>query len=139
MLCDSVVHYCLGFFCYEGAKCEEKAEIRKKGLGHVVVTKLFQLGNYLNKGYHVVIDNFFTSIALAKYLFENATYLTGTIRSNRRGLPKDITANYDIGQVKYFHSDEILLCGFREKKSKKKSVLLLSTHAVAENETLHRR
>lgn len=132
MLCDSVVNYCLGFFCYRGAKSNiDKAEIKKYGLGHVVVTKLLNMGNYLNKGFHIFMDNFFTSTSLAKYLYNHATYLTGTIRRNRKGLPNNVKS-MNVGQAKYFRNVEVLLCGYREKKSKKYPVLLISTKAIAE-------
>lgn len=41
----------------------------------------------LMKGRIVFTDNFFTSTFLAEWLYRNRTFLVGTIRSNRRGLP----------------------------------------------------
>ena len=40
----------------------------------------------LNQGYHIFIDNYFSSTNLAKFLLENDTLMTGTIRKGR-GVP----------------------------------------------------
>nr|XP_012145430.1 PREDICTED: piggyBac transposable element-derived protein 4-like [Megachile rotundata] len=85
MLSDTTNHYCLSFFCYRGAtNPTNKDEIRTNGLGYVAVHKLLNMGNYFMKGFHVAVDNYFISMLLARSLFEKQTYLTGTIRSNRK-------------------------------------------------------
>jgi hypothetical protein len=58
-----VANYCLGVFTYRGARSQEdKDNIQKNGLGYTVVKKLVVIGGYLNKGYHVFIDNYFMSV-----------------------------------------------------------------------------
>ena len=37
----------------------------------------------LDKGYHLFVDNYYTSIPLANYLLQRSTLMTGTIRANR--------------------------------------------------------
>ncbi|CAK9832764.1 PiggyBac transposable element-derived protein 4 [Anthophora retusa] len=136
MLTDVVTHYCLSFFCYRGATDQRnKEEIRKNGLGYVVIHKLLNMGNYLMKGYHVVADNFFTSISLARALFEKGTYLTGTIRNNRKYIPSFMKPKLQEGTSKYARNNETLLLAYRGKKSQKKNVLLLSTYEKAQNKT----
>lgn len=51
-----------------------------KGYSHTfsVVRKL--LTDYLNKGHEVYLDNYYTSVSLAKYLFQNQTKMVGTLR-----------------------------------------------------------
>lgn len=93
------------------------------------------MSNYFMKGYHVVADNFFTSISLARSLFEKQTYLTGTIRSNRKYIPLFMKQKLQEGASKYARNNEILLLAYREKKSQKKNVLLLSTYEKAQNKT----
>ncbi|XP_017795067.1 PREDICTED: piggyBac transposable element-derived protein 4-like [Habropoda laboriosa] len=133
VLCDSVSKYCLGFLCYRGAKStESKEEIKKNGLGYVVVQQLLNLGNYLNKGFHVFTDNFFTSIQLAKVLLQKNTYITGTIRKNRKNVPKEAKFA-DVGKSKYFESNGILMCSYREKKSQRNPVILVSTNCTTDN------
>ncbi|XP_046417424.1 piggyBac transposable element-derived protein 4-like [Neodiprion fabricii] len=113
----------------------DKEEIKKNGLGHVVIHKLLNMGNYFMKGYHVVADNFFTSIPLARALFEKGTYLTGTIRSNRKYIPSFMKTKLQEGASKYARNNEVLLLAYREKKSQKKNVLLMSTFEKAQNKT----
>ncbi|KAI4462364.1 piggybac transposable element-derived protein 4 [Holotrichia oblita] len=44
----------------------------------------------LNEGRILYADNFYISVKLAEYLLQNGTYLCGTLRSNRKGNPKDV-------------------------------------------------
>ena len=55
-------------------------------LGQFVTLKLAE--PYLHRGRNITTDNFFTSIPLAKKLLQLKTTLIGTIRSNKRELPK---------------------------------------------------
>lgn len=49
------------------------------------------MGPYLNKGYHLFMDNYYNSIKLANRLLSWKTHVTGTLRSNRRGNPVLVT------------------------------------------------
>ncbi len=42
----------------------------------------------LKKGQLIYTDNFYTSLQLADFLYTQDTYLCGTIRTNRKGYPK---------------------------------------------------
>jgi len=140
VLCDSVVNYCLGFYVYRGAASgQEKDEQKLNGLAFTVVKNLLNLGNYLNKGYHVFVDNFYTSVPLAQYLYSVGTYLTGTVRANRKYLPRAIKEKFNVGISKFFSYDNLLLCGFREKKSQKKQVILLSSNSKPTTSEVRRR
>lgn len=44
----------------------------------------------LNKGRSLFMDNFYNSVLLTKQLLEKKTYVTGTLRPNRKNNPKDI-------------------------------------------------
>jgi len=48
--------------------------------------------NRFGKGHTLCTDNWYTSIELAKKLIAENTHLIGTMRSNRRGIPKDLVA-----------------------------------------------
>ncbi|KAI4487100.1 hypothetical protein M0802_012014 [Mischocyttarus mexicanus] len=136
MLNNAISHYCLSLFCYRGAKDpHDKREIKEKGLASVVIDKLLNMVNYFMKGYHVTVDNFFTSITLARSLFEKHTFLIGTIRNNRKYIPSQLKQKLDVGGYKYLRNREILLLAYSEKKSQNKNVLLLSTHGTDENKT----
>ncbi|XP_023236395.1 piggyBac transposable element-derived protein 4-like [Centruroides sculpturatus] len=140
MLCDSVSHYCLGFFTYKGAKFQaEKHRNSKFGLGYTVVRRLLKLGNYDHKGYHVFVDNYFMSTPLIRSLYSRSTYCTGTVRKSKKKMLPHFKNKFAVGQIMYFRSGPILACGFRERKSQPKPVFLLSSHARAHNNEIVRR
>ena len=61
-------------------------EVSKHGLGYDVVMTLMH--NYLDQGYLLFTDNFYTTVTLAKALFDCGTRLTGSnIIDSRRDLP----------------------------------------------------
>ncbi|XP_067141226.1 piggyBac transposable element-derived protein 4-like [Centruroides vittatus] len=140
MLCDSVSQYCLSFFTYRGARTQQEKDNNSKfGLGYSVVKKLLETGLYLNKGYHLFVDNFFMSVPLVRYLYSLGTYITGTVRRNRKYLPAPLKSKFSVGQTSYYRSGPLLACGSREKSSQKNPVLLLSSHARACDEEIVRR
>ncbi|XP_067120118.1 piggyBac transposable element-derived protein 4-like [Centruroides vittatus] len=140
MLCDSISHYCLGFFTYRGAKSQaEKHSVSKFGVAYSVVMKLLEIGNYINKGYHVFVDNYFMSVPLVCSLYSLKTYTTGTVRRNRKLLPPQLKGKFDVGQISYCRSGPILACGLRERKTKIDPVILLSSHARARDVEIVRR
>ncbi|XP_023216812.1 piggyBac transposable element-derived protein 4-like [Centruroides sculpturatus] len=132
MLCDSVSNYCLGFFSFKRDKSQqEKHSISKFGLGYTVVRKLLEIGMYLNKGYHVFVDRYFTSVPLVRHMYSLQTYITGTVRRNHKMLPQQFKKKFAAGQTSYFRSGPVLAYGFRQKQSQKNPVFLLSSHAWA--------
>lgn len=68
---------------------------------------------YLDKGYYVFMDNYYTSVTLCEELEEWKTLACGTVRSNRSGLPKEICGLKD-KKVKQLKRGESL---FRQKGS----------------------
>ncbi|KAI8441378.1 hypothetical protein MSG28_014993 [Choristoneura fumiferana] len=59
-------------------------------LDHGQKTVMRLMKDLLNEGRLVITDNFYNSIGLAEELMQNKTFLCGTLRPNRRGLPKRI-------------------------------------------------
>lgn len=83
----------------------------------------------LYKGHTLVTDNWYTSVDLAKKLLDAETHLIGTIRKNRKHLPKDVVnAKLKRGQfVAKENSEGITVMKWKDKRD----VLLLSTkHSV---------
>ena len=92
--------------------------------GDVVIRLISPLLGY---GYHMYTDNYFTSIPLAMYLYIHRTYLTGTTRSNRVGLPEPVRRKLaKKGDVVNYRRGPLLACAFEDKKH----VIILSTHGT---------
>jgi hypothetical protein len=53
----------------------------------LVVTQVVSPDNYLLKGYYLFTVNFYKSLSLAKAILKQITYLTRTIRHNRKEIP----------------------------------------------------
>lgn len=90
-LCNNI-GYTLQMSIYAGKNQPESGGV---GLAQRVVMQL--VDKYLDKGRILVTDNYYTSIPLATSLLERNTHLIGTLRKNRRDLPKD-TMNKKIKQ-----------------------------------------
>ena len=73
--------YCIQFMPYLGAGSDGDPVL---GLGGSVVDKLVSyLPDQDGSKYHLVMDNFFTSVKLLKHLKKKNVFATGTIRTNR--------------------------------------------------------
>ena len=48
------------------------------------------MGNLLDHGRILFVDNWYTSLSLAETLISRSTHLVGTLRKNRKDLPKDV-------------------------------------------------
>lgn len=46
---------------------------------------------YLHTGRTVVTDNYYADVSLTIKLLDRGTYLLGTLRKNRKGLPVEVT------------------------------------------------
>lgn len=130
VLCDAITHYCVVLFCYKGAINEDGAQT-EHGQAFNIVTNLLAIGNYLRKGFHLFLDNFFTSITLARYLYQNLTWLTGTLRLDKKCVPKKLKEKFAVGSRVYVRKGPILQMAWRGKKSKKSQYIVLSTHGEA--------
>ena len=91
--------------------------IKEVGKSGAVVVKLME--PYLDKGYHLYIDNWYTSLELAKHLQAKQTRICGTIRKNRKGLPKRII-NKKVSKGEFVHrstNDGILFVKLEDTKT----------------------
>ena len=83
--------------------------------------------HYLDKGYHLYYDNFFSSVALSEELLERKTHSCSTIRTNRKGWPKDCDpkkTKLKKGEVKMRQKGGLLATLWQDKRS----VTILSTN-----------
>ena len=89
-----------------------------------LVLGLLEKCKLLDKGYHIYMDNYYSSPELMEELYLRSTFSAGTCRSNRKSLPKSVTlAKLKPGQS-CFHRAGSLLC---IKWCDKRSVLIVST------------
>ena len=86
VLADSCNAYVVDFNVYSGKGTGR--EISAHGLGYDVVRRLMR--DYENQGYHFHVDNFYSSMTLAKHLFQQGTLFTGTILENRKDFPASL-------------------------------------------------
>ena len=71
---------------------------------------------YFGKGHNLYIENFYTSLRLAKYLMENGTNVTGTIRENREQFPLElINTSLQKGEAAFYQHDRIVIVEYRAK------------------------
>ena len=83
VLADSSNGYTIDYNIYIGKAAGRDVSVH--GLGYDVIMKLMQ--PYLNQGYHLFVDNFYTSVHLFKTLFTQGVPATGTIIENRKNFP----------------------------------------------------
>ena len=83
-LAESSSGYVLGSRVYTG----KENGVVQKDLGRKAVMSL--MGPFLDKGYYLFMDNYYTSVGLFEELEERKTLACGTVRSNRVDLPKEI-------------------------------------------------
>ena len=84
---------------------------------------------YLDQGYRIFADNWFSSVRLASYLLSRRTYFTGTIRSNR-GVPQELSTCATADKETAFATNgSLLVSKFCDKKSSgMKTVFIIDSY-----------
>lgn len=113
MLC-----YIVDFIVYCGSETEIET-VPNLGLSGSVVTELLKDYYFCNR--ELYVDNWYSSPQFFIYLKERATYACGTVRSNRKGMPK--FQKLKRGQIAAYSSPPLLALKWQDKKP----VLMLST------------
>jgi len=86
-----------------------------------IVLKLMQ--PYLQKGYHVFTDNFYNSVSLTEFIFSKGTYLTGTLRKDRKRNPKKvISTKLKKGEMIWRSKGDLSVTKWKDKRD----VLMIS-------------
>ena len=95
------------------------------GFGHAETVVLKLMEKLLDRGHALYVDNFYTSVPLAEALLNRNTLICGTLRKNRKQLPKNIVSTkLKKGQHIAKRKGRIVV----EKWQDKREVLMLSTH-----------
>ena len=131
----SITESSTGFPMHTMVYCGKRrsAPASEHGHSYDVVMNLLSEANLKNKGYHLFVDNFYTSPTLAQHLHETEVMLTGFLRPNRKGVPVIIRqAKPKVQECIYARKGPLLVLTWKEKKSQKKPCLMLSTGVSAE-------
>lgn len=83
VLADSFNRYTVDFNLYTGRTAGQT--IGEHGLGYDVVMHL--MAPYFGKGYHLFVDNFYSTLTLFKHLYDKGGIATGTILDSRHSFP----------------------------------------------------
>lgn len=96
---------------------------------HTLVIRLMQKSGLQGQGFHLTLDNFFTSPKLSQELHALGTTSTGTVRSNRKGLPRAAITAPLLNKAFLERRKGPLLCTVYQDGRKRP--VLLSTEATA--------
>lgn len=117
--------YTWSYLIYSG----ESEKLFNLDVSGSIVVKLSD--DLLDEGRLIITDNFYTSIPLAMYMKSRGTDLCGTIRTNRKGLPKDVmAAELKQGEIAAQQKGNITVLKWKDRRN----VHMLSTchnHDVA--------
>ena len=121
-LCDSTGYY-WNACVYDGKPNPPLPLTNQLGQSGAVTVHL--LSTLANQGYHLYLDNFYTSISLAEHMRTKLnTCICGTMRANRVGIPS-VLKNMDVAKGKYAYrrKGNVLVLKLHDKKV----IFLLST------------
>lgn len=104
VICDVETDFILNILIYTGSTTEYKKTDPNLGISGAVVNTLMK--PYLKKGHKVFIDNWYTSPSLAMFLYKKKTNVTGTVRKNRKGMPK-LTSKLEVGQTQKVNTQQL--------------------------------
>ena len=120
VLADTSTGYVYNFDIYSGKSMERQVPLGE----HVVWSLTRELSM---KFHHIYFDNFFTFPFLVEKLLEDGIYCTGTLRSNRRGVPAELIRNIKMnrGDAKFLAIDSMSIVKWMDRKP----VLMMSNIA----------
>ena len=88
-----------------------------ESLGQTAAVVLHLMQNYLDKGYHIFADNWYNSVPLTKYLTKRKTYITGTLRADRKDTPRDVMQKkLKAGEMVSQSLDDISVTKWKDKR-----------------------
>lgn len=121
-LVDCTTGFVLGFVIYTGVDTDyEKFDL---GITGDIVAHF--LKPYFNKGHILYIDNWYSSPQLAEFLHNHDTGMYGTVKANRKGLPK-FNTKLERGEIEAAHN---LIWLAMKWKDKKDVYMIISAHEL---------
>lgn len=131
MACTS--GYMVSFQVYQG-----KEEASENTLGERVILQLCR--PYMDKGYCLFFDNFFSTLPLINMLLNRQTFACGTFRVNRKNYPKELLKSdkeMKLGDYDFAQSKDVSIVKWRDRGSKCVNVVS-SMHNPADITTVKR-
>ena len=119
VLCDCKTGFVVDILLYTGSDTEYE-EDKELGVAGSIVTELME--PYLTHGHVLYCDNWYTSPILAKYLYSYKTGICGTVKKNRKYMPKPAEP-LKKKDIEFFTTNNILCTAWMDKCE----VFLLST------------
>lgn len=113
VLTDVETDYVLDFIVYTGSSTRIRDTDPNLGISGAIVATLME--PYLGKGHNLYTDNWYTSPILAEYLHDQKTNLCGTVRKNRREMPK-LEDPKKSGEVRTAHTEKIMVMCWKDKR-----------------------
>ena len=97
---------------YSGTKLTDT-----ESLGQTGSIVLHLMEPYLDKGYHLFTDNWYNSVSLTEYMSKRNTYITGTLRADRKRNPSDVMRKkLQKGEMAFMFLDDISVTKWRDKR-----------------------
>ena len=123
-VCESSTGYIWDFFLYIGKDTIYNPEIAvDQPMGSKVIYTLVK--PLFDKGYCIYMDNFFSSPQLYEVLCQNNTDAVGTLRANRKGVPKELTnKKLKKGEIEAMYCRRLMVLKWKDKKD----VHMISTY-----------
>ena len=128
-MADALNGYMYDFNVYTGA-CGD----RQTGLGEKVVLTLAE--SIKGRHHHLYFDNYFSSISLLSKLFEDGTHACGTVRTNRKGYPSEISdeaKRFNRGQFCFRQCGNLVATAWKDKVVNMVSMLASPTDTTSVN------
>ena len=122
VLCESSTGYVVNFMIYTGKMTKYLPQYQNYGTG--IKSVLTLMNGFLNKGYCIVVDNFYNSPELAEILISPKTDVYGTIKTNRKDVPEEIkNKKLKKGEEIAFQKGKMMIMKWQDKRT----VAVLST------------
>ena len=117
---------------YSGESYEDDEE---QGQTYAIVKHLME--DYLDKGYSLYTDNYYNSIPLTRFMTMHSTCITGTLRNDRRGLPKKtlVKKKLNRGDHVWYREGSTVVCKWKDKRD---VLVITNKHAVEMVRTANR-
>lgn len=112
VLCDVMTGYVQDLIIYTG-KSTDITMVHGVGMSGSVVMSLMR--PFLGKGHILYVDNWYSSPTLYAHLLRHQTGACGTVRSNRKGMPK-FRQKMSKGEVEHFNNNKMLATKWHDKR-----------------------